>query len=386
MSQFYDLASLVVIPSGYKASTIYAQKPLTTDGQLSFSRASTATRVNASGLIEAVASNVPRLDYTNSSCPRLLLEPQRTNFITYSEQFNNAAWTSATFTVSANTTVSPDGTQDADTLPFTASAASNIYQFPTTSATGDHVFTIYAKVASGTKTFRLRIDTGSGPAVSNDFTATTTWQRFTFAFTSTNVNLVAYVFNGTNGAAGNLIVWGAQLEAGAYATSYIPTLGASVTRVADAASKTGISSLIGQTEGTIFGEMYTNPNGTESLLTWTRNSTAGIYGNFIYLGTNSAAQIRVQVVQAGAQQVEILGSALSVGWHKFAFAYKLNDFALYVDGVQIGTASSGTIPTGMDQLFIDQYIDGGIRNASKKQVLLFKTRLTNAQLAELTTL
>jgi hypothetical protein len=132
--------------------------------------------------------------------------------------------------------------------------------------------------------------------------------------------------------------------------------------------------------------MYTNPNGTESLLTWTRNSTAGIYGNFIFLGTNSAAQSRVQVVQAGTVQIEIFGAALSVGWHKFAFAYKLNDFALYVDGVQIGTASSGSIPTGMDQLFIDQYIDSGIRNASKKQVLLFKTRLTNAQLAELTTL
>jgi len=74
---FYDLASLVVVPSGYKASKVYAQKPLTTDGQLTFSRASTATRVNASGLIETVSSNVPRLDYTNSTCPKLLLEKQR---------------------------------------------------------------------------------------------------------------------------------------------------------------------------------------------------------------------------------------------------------------------------------------------------------------------
>jgi hypothetical protein len=72
---FYDLASLVVVPSGYKASKVYAQKPLTTDGQLTFSRASTATRVNASGLIEEVASNVPRLDYLGSSCPRTFGTP-----------------------------------------------------------------------------------------------------------------------------------------------------------------------------------------------------------------------------------------------------------------------------------------------------------------------
>jgi hypothetical protein len=80
MSVFYDLASLVLVPSGYKAEKVYAQKPLTADGQLTFSRASTATRVNASGLVETVSSNVPRLDYTNSTCPKLLLEPQRTNW------------------------------------------------------------------------------------------------------------------------------------------------------------------------------------------------------------------------------------------------------------------------------------------------------------------
>ena len=77
---FYDLASLVVVPSGYKASKVYAQKPLTTDGQLAFTRSTTATRVNSAGLIESVAINVPRLDYTNSTCPKLLLEPSRTNF------------------------------------------------------------------------------------------------------------------------------------------------------------------------------------------------------------------------------------------------------------------------------------------------------------------
>ena len=93
MSVFYDLASLVLVPSGYKASKVYAQNPLTADGQLTFSRASTATRVNASGLIETVASNVPRLDYLGSTCPKSQLDPQRVNSALYSSEFDNAAWT-----------------------------------------------------------------------------------------------------------------------------------------------------------------------------------------------------------------------------------------------------------------------------------------------------
>jgi hypothetical protein len=154
--------------------------------------------------------------------------------------------------------------------------------------------------------------------------------------------------------------------------------------VADECRKGSISSLIGQTEGSLYGEMLVNPSG-ESLLMWVRNSTAGLYGNFIYLGTNSNGEARLQVVNSAIVQAEIVGSgALSIGWHKFAVGYKLNDFVFYVDGVQIGTASSGSVPSSMNELFLDQYIDGGIRNASKKEVVLFPTRLTNTQLQQLT--
>ena len=118
MSAFYDQASLVVVPSGYKSGKIYAQKPLTTDGQLTFTRASTATRVNASGLIASVASGVPRLDYTNSSCPKILLEPQRSNTITHSQDINNCFGAKSGVTVTSDATTSPDGTANADLLKF----------------------------------------------------------------------------------------------------------------------------------------------------------------------------------------------------------------------------------------------------------------------------
>jgi hypothetical protein len=123
---FYDLASLVIQPSGVKAQKVYAQKPMTTDGQLTFSRASTATRVNASGLIETVASNVPRLDYTNSTCPKLLLEPSRTNLALQSSAFNDAAWTKAGVTLTSGQ-ADPFGGTSAWKLEL-AAGSSYLYQ------------------------------------------------------------------------------------------------------------------------------------------------------------------------------------------------------------------------------------------------------------------
>jgi hypothetical protein len=407
---FYDLASLVVVPSGYKSGKIYAQKPLTTDGQLTFTRTSTATRVNASGLIESVSSGVPRLDYLGSTCPKILLEPQRSNISPWSQDFTNASWYKrANIGITSNAIAAPDGTTTADKLAPTDNNVVDYGVFDIVTS-GLNTYSVFAKKGEMNYVFIgkdnsfntdgvfFNLNTGAISSNPSSYSATITdygngWYRcsvyfatnVSYFFINPSVNGTSFNFSGQSG--NGIYIWGAQAEVGAYATSYIPTTSAAVTRLADACSKTGISSLIGQTEGTIFGEMYTNPSGTESMLAWVRNSSAGTYGNFIFIGANSSAQPRIQVVNSTVVQAEIVGgTSLSVGWHKFAFAYKANDFAFYVDGVQIGIDSSGSVPTGMDELYIDQYIDGGIRNASKKQVLLFKTRLTNAQLAELTTL
>jgi hypothetical protein len=179
-------------------------------------------------------------------------------------------------------------------------------------------------------------------------------------------------------------IWGAQIEAGAYATSYIPTLGATVTRGADSCSKTGISSLIGQTEGTLFGEFNVLAN-QESQSIWIRQASGGLYNEFLFMLTNNAQQPRVQVVTGGVTQFDHTASSISVGYHKFAFAYKQNDFAFYIDGVQIATSSSGLVPT-CNEMYLGTYPDGGTRQTSQKQALLFKTRLSNQELQDLTTL
>jgi hypothetical protein len=411
MSAFYDLASLVVVPSGYKSGKVYAQKPLTTDGQLTFTRASTATRVNASGLIEEVATGVPRLDYLGSTCPRLLLEPQRTNDITFSEQINNAAWANVRGVVTANSTISPSGYQDADTF---ASAAAQAFppaltRNPTYAGNTNYTLSVFAKVLGNTNVFAMTyVDnltgfTGGGAnfnlatqvvtiAQSPNASVTASmqdygngWYRLTLGFLTIATPTFNYFQIGqtTNDVANGFALWGAQLEAGAYATSYIPTLGASVTRVADAASKTGISSLIGQTEGTSFLDFQFN--GTQECIIMDIAATGLTPQNRIILYNSGNNTINLVIFTANVQQVSILSSSYSVGQRiKVGVGYKLNDFAFYINGVQIGTDNSGTVPA-TSRVDIGNRQDAGFPSPiSVNQTLLFKTRLTNAQLAELT--
>ena len=117
--------TLAMIPSGYKAGKVYSVLPVNGDGDFStFTRAGQATRVNQSGFIETVNANVPRLDYTNGGCPVLLLEDQKVNNLTYSEDFNN--WTKLNITTTTNTTMSPSGDLSADTITRNSTAASYV--------------------------------------------------------------------------------------------------------------------------------------------------------------------------------------------------------------------------------------------------------------------
>jgi hypothetical protein len=410
MSAFYDLASVVLVPSGYKSGKIYAQKPLTTDGQLTFTRASTATRVNASGLIETVASGVPRLDYLGSTCPKLLLEPQRTNKWFYSEQFDNAEWLMTDITVTANAIASPDGTSTADKI--TDTAVNNEHRFRATTALFTVTtanFSIFAKAAEYSKfaianlstSQYVKFDLSAGNVISTgtDFSnakienfgngwyrlsATTTGAGNTYGYGLLN-DAGDFVFTGT-GTKG-VYIWGAQAEEAAYATSYIPTLGTSVTRVADAAYKTGISSLIGQTEGTMFIDTQVGDE-TDEVYGWLQASLSGNPNDSIQINRATTA-VQCQVYTGSSATGLITGGSITTGQRiKIAVGYKQNDVVLYLNGTQIGVDTSTNIPTcavfqlgAYPPLLSDYTNNGGI-----KQALLFKTRLTNAQLAELTTL
>jgi hypothetical protein len=191
-----------------------------------------------------------------------------------------------------------------------------------------------------------------------------------FGFGPAKSGSVAYLGDGSS-----LYMWGAQIEAGAYVTSYIPTTTAAVTRVADAASKTGISSLIGQTEGTLFAEFdfVSGETANYALLHQAAFST------YIFINQGVSGTIFGQIQPFGVS----FSAAKPNGRYKCALAYKSGDSAFFVNGVQVGTTNTTTFTPATMDIF---NFTADPHTNSNYQALLFKTRLTNAQLAELTTL
>lgn len=399
-------ASLVVTPNTGEEGTLFSIVPDTGLGDLSVTRATTATRVNSQGLVESMGNNVPRLDYSNGTCPSVLVEPQRTNIMVNSSSFSSAGWLSPDTTITANTTNSPSGIQDADTIAFTTGLGGYVGQGYTHS--GVHTFSVYAKYI-GTQWLYLQNynggDFGAWFNIQNGTIGTTEsgvtasieqaengFYRCTITYNASISNASYYVFfnttgNGSYARTGSSYFWGAQLEAGSYATSYIPTTSASVTRNADVISKTGISSLIGQTEGTIFAEFIhngANITTTQSYFT----ISSGNNNNIITIGTYTnrinptvrASNVSIFDVFAGP-------NPLTEGVHKIAIGYKSGDFAIYLDGASILTSAASATFGTMGQLDLGNSLSNNWQLGDGiKATALWKTRLTNDQLATLTTL
>ena len=424
-----DKASLIVTPNGYKASKLYSVVPSSGAGDLDVTRATTATRVNSLGLIESVANNVPRLDYTDGSCPSLLVEPQRTNLFTYSEQFDNINWTKSNMNVTANSSTSPDGTTTADTITVISTSA-ELYGAGTsaTTTTTSSVFVkkgnqkYFGLTINGVNNFDSRyqavfdLDNGTIFQENNSSTPLTNrsakiesysngWYKVsvTATFAILAVGFVVFQHSNSvpnipsdnlawnNSTNGNTFIWGAQLEAGSYATSYIPTTTASVTRNADVISKTGITSLIGQTEGTLFVEevydasIANNGGLDDTLVSLTDGTSSNLISIFHYgLGIGN---VLFFIRLSGATQVAISTSTPTSGTYKIALAYKNNDVVGYINGIQIGTDTSATIPATSVITLVDPITtNAATKTVKRKNVAVWKTRLTNAELATLTTI
>jgi hypothetical protein len=392
MSAFYDQASLVVVPSGYKSGKIYAQKPLTTDGQLTFTRASTATRVNASGLIETVASGVPRLDYLGSSCPKLQLEPQRSNLVTRSETFENAAWTKYLgATVTANTVISPDGTQNADTLNALASSTQEIYNGGSKAASAiTYTFSCFAKyngslftmvasdfATSGT-TANFNLQTGTVVSI----TVGSTWSNGSAKIENYGNGWYRCIFTATSPATsglyisltGTTYIWGCQIEQGAYVTSYVKTEAAAVTRLADFVSKTfPFMSSSGYTS-TFFIE-FDGPldPGTIDQIRW--YPLAALSARF-WIYTN--------VIGSAAAP---LGYAFNKNNLKHKIIFRVENstsISIFYNGAKVASSTSATLSANFDTV----EITGALleRGAKLAQMLAFSSSLNDAKCIELTTL
>jgi hypothetical protein len=374
------------------------------------------------------ASGVARFDHNpvTGEGLGLLIEEQRTNLLVRSEEFDNASWTKTDITVTANNNVAPDGVLTADLI--TEGSASNAgltllaaitvtsgatvtasffvkrsaliqwVRFNVVNSTGANGGRVWLDIQNGVVGASANI--GSGTATSGAITSVGNgWYRISVTTTlasgdtATSLSLNSASANSSftrvSGAA--YWAWGAQLEGGAFPTSYIPTTSASVTRNADVASMTGtnFSSWYNAGEGSLYAESLLN-----------RSLPASTFPSAVEIGdgTNNNRQV-VFAYQSGGNKFNFTGRVSNVEqWNldsastvvaniaaaKFVGAYKVNDIAFSVNAISPLTDTSATIPV-VNALYIG-YSGAGTNffNGTIKKLAYYPIRATNAQLQALT--
>jgi hypothetical protein len=353
--------------------------------------------------------NYPRITYQNGR-GALLSEPQRTNVNTYSQAIVAAnGYNVDGCSLTANNAISPDGTQNA-TL-FVESANSNYHRYYKygTGTASTKVWTIFAKYKPGGREW-LTMD--AGPLVyfniANGTLGNTSsdiitqiepykdgWYRCTYIDPTSAVDLCFIGAATYNGDPGNYAgdgrdcfwVWGMQCEDSVlFPTSYIPTTSATVTRPGDVTTKTGASSVINASEGTIYVDFVFGDNdtgGSDQNLTMLYS---GGYSNSVFFACyGSTIKKLYGWITNGATQVAIQSPTLYKGQRvKAALTYKNNDYIMYVNGVSAGTQAQ-PVPS-LDTIIVGSQVGGAAQAPNPlATTALFNTRLTNTQLAELTT-
>ena len=383
-----------MIPSAIADAKVFSVLPNNGDGDFTFNRDSSATRVGQNGLIQTVAIDLPRLNYDISngvvqSCPSLLLEGASTNLVPYSQTFTG--WTLTNTVETPNALISPDGNLNAS-------------KFVTNNLGVDIKYTNIPVVQNTTYTYSFYCNYVGGLGLQGRFYDNTNganiefydymnqieegkWKRVTRTFTTPSgcSNIQIWYLAASSTFPVTAYYWGAQLEALSYATSYIPTLsGAIQTRTAESCSKTGLTNYIGQTEGTIYAEAKIDGLKNSNTIVTLHN---GSFSEYLVIAGNLTGNINAYIFAGGVQQAGIFSGTYAVdSVVKCAMAYKQNDVAFYINGVLIGTDSSATMAS--TSIFDVGSISFGNYplQGSVKQAQLYKTRLTDAQLQTLTTL
>lgn len=345
-------------------------------------------------------------------CKGLLIEESRTNLQTYSQDFDNAAWTKTGVTIAANAAVAPDGTTTADELVSANTSSRAVSKGVTVTSGTTYTHSIFAKkntndwialqanafdteysmcfdLTNGVKGSALT-GTSAAPSSGIEYVGDG-WYRCWVTFSSTT-DLSGFVLyrvlsaDNTLSTSGGIYIWGAQLEAGSFATSYIPTSSASVTCAADFASMTGtnFSDWYNQSEGTfvITARRAHDTNG--SRLIFANNGTlAQVLDINLPSNARSSGRVSVDGVLQG-NTLSANGTAPANQNNTTAYAYKTNDFALCVNGGAVVTTDSGTLPSVNRVHIGNNGFNGMFLNGHIKSLTYYNTRKSNDDLQLLT--
>ena len=372
---------LALIPSA-QGSKFYSVLPSSGVGDFDFTRSGSATRINSQGLIETVGNGVSRLNYPMIDgkvvgCPSHILEPQRTNLATYSEDFTQGFYSKVNSTVTSNTEISPDGTQNADTFTAT-STAGNMQGVVSGTAGQDYTISIWVKRKTGTGNVKLR----GIENVSTLINATDEWQRFTLTENSSNGLLRVGVLLDTSGD--EVYVWGAQLEQGSYPTSYIPTNGSTVTRSAETANGSGDASTFNDSEGVLMAEISGLNEADTSPRVISLSDGGGANRVMFFISLNEiVTSVQVGGVTQSSLRYELQDTK---DFAKVSLKYKTNDFSLWINGFEVEVDTSGNTLSAdtLNRLGFDSGY--GIEDfyGNTKQIQYYDSALQDSELETLT--
>jgi len=333
--------------------------------------------------------DLPRIDYTGG-VGHILLEPASTNLVTYSEDFSE--WSlNSNLTLSLNSATSPDGNVSADNVSYVGSvgtpAGKNMQMTISVgggTANKDFTNSIYIK---GTGEFRIKNTHGGVvDSYTSDLTATSDWVRYDLSVSNSSSvgsgDQIVGILAASTDAAFNLDIWGAQLEELSYATSYIPThTGVAVTRDAETLDGSGNDTLINSTEGVLYCEIAALSDD----LTYREISLSdGTSTNRVEIRYTTNSNRIQALIRNGSYLALQYDVSSIVDFNKVAFKWKTEDFALWVNGVEVATDATAFVTSGLNRLAFDQGTSGNTFYGNTKCLAVFDEALSDVELAALT--
>ena len=361
-------------------------KPLPFD----FIRGSSATVINKDGLIETVGSGEPRIDYKDNSKGALLLEPSRGNLVKSSGDISTQStyWLSNQGGTSVqNATTAPDGSNTASQINTFGQQYGGITQGSISVSNNEYTYSIYLKAKNGTPNIRLIFFDGV-TFHSSDFTILSEWKRYDYKFTPVSGSFQIYIT--CPYVKTSFYAWGAQVEQGSYATSYIPTQGGVVTRLADSCNNGGNDQVFNDSEGVLYAEVSAFSNIPESNGGYIKISSPVVsFTNALILQQRSNGQLRVYFGGVGTSNIQFIVSNFDwISNNKIAVQYDSigSNYKLFINGVSFSRYSSATNHSVVGLSQLDFKYSNTTFKGDVKDVRYYNTALTDQELQALTTI